>query len=285
VLTDVLPYLRCPACHRSLSTAAAGRWLGCGAGHRFDVARSGYVNLAAGPVTHAGDPAAMVAARAEFLAGGRFDFISVRLAAAAPGRGGLVVDVGAGTGHHLAGVLRARPGAVGLAVDVSKPALRRAARAHPRAAAVLADAWRGLPVADGAATVALNVFAPRNGAEFRRVLDPRGALLVVTPTFRHLVELDRRLGEVDGLRLLRVDPDKPRRVAASLAPWFRPAGDAVHTRTVGLTRAEVRHLVEMGPSARHCHPAALAAAVAGLAEPVPVTVSVRIARYLPAAAG
>ena len=45
-------------------------------------------------------------------------------------------------------VLAALPDAVGLALDVSKPALRRAARAHPRAAAALADTWQRLPLAD-----------------------------------------------------------------------------------------------------------------------------------------
>ena len=37
-------------------------------------------------------------------------------------------------------------------------------------------------MADAAAGVLLNVFAPRNGAEFRRVLRADGVLLVVTPT-------------------------------------------------------------------------------------------------------
>ena len=62
--------------------------------------------------------------------------------------------------------------AQGLAFDVTKPALRRAARAHPRVGAVLADTWGPLPLADGSADVLLNVFAPRNGPEMRRVLRP-----------------------------------------------------------------------------------------------------------------
>ena len=85
---------------------------------------------------------------------------------------------------------------------MAKPAARRAARAHPRAGAAVCDVWRGLPLADACADVVLDVFAPRNGAEFRRVLRPGGRLVVVTPTPAHLAELVPLLG------LIGVDPDK-----------------------------------------------------------------------------
>jgi 23S rRNA (guanine745-N1)-methyltransferase len=187
----------------------------------------------------------------------------------------LVVDVGAGTGRYLAAVLAALPDAVGLALDVSKPALRRAARAHPRAAAALADTWQRLPLADGAAAVLLNVFAPRNGPEFHRVLDRAGTLLVVTPADDHLTEL------VDALRLLRVDPDKADRVTATLGGHFTPTGSTVHRAELALTRPEVATLVGMGPSAWHTDPAALAERLAALPEPVRVSVAVRLDAYQP----
>jgi 23S rRNA (guanine745-N1)-methyltransferase len=185
----------------------------------------------------------------------------------------LVIDVGGGTGRHLAAVLDAHPGAVGLAVDVSKPALRRAARAHPRAAAVLADAWRELPVADGVAGVLLNVFAPRNGPEFARVLAPDGVLVVATPEGAHLAEL------VSALGLLSVDPAKEERVAASLGPRFAEKSATTYTHNLALTRAEVTALVGMGPSAWHTDPAGLRARVEALAEPVAVTARIRVSAY------
>ncbi|WP_091279328.1 putative RNA methyltransferase [Micromonospora haikouensis] len=187
----------------------------------------------------------------------------------------LVVDAGAGTGRHLATVLAALPDAVGLALDVSKPALRRAARAHPRAAAALADTWRRLPLADGSVAVLLDVFAPRNGAEFRRVLHPAGVLLVVTPAEDHLAEL------VDALGLLKVDPDKADRVAGSLADHFDQAAESVLRARLELTAPEVATLVGMGPSARHTDPAVLAARIAALPEPVGVTLAVRLGVYRP----
>ncbi|MEU8181783.1 putative RNA methyltransferase [Micromonospora sp. NPDC049044] len=187
----------------------------------------------------------------------------------------LVVDAGAGTGRYLGAVLAALPDAVGLALDVSKPALRRAARAHPRAAAALADTWQRLPLADASTAVLLNVFAPRNGPEFHRVLDPAGTLLVVTPDDDHLTEL------VGALDLLRVDPDKADRVSGSLGGHFTAVSSAVHRAELALTRPEVATLVGMGPNAWHTDPAALTARLAALPEPVRVTVAVRVDAYRP----
>ena len=276
MLADVVAHLRCPACGEPLAEAG-GAALRCGRGHSFDVARHGYVHLGVGRMPHFGDSAEMVAARADFLAAGHYAALSAAVATAArvayPGRG-MVVDVGAGTGHHLARVLDALPGAVGLAVDVSKPALRRAARAHPRADAVLCDAWRGLPLADRCAGLLLNVFAPRNGVEFRRVLRPDGALVVVTPNPDHLAEL------VDALPLLRVDPGKEERVAARLF-GFAPSAEQVARLPLALRHAEVGTLVGMGPSAWHTEPDAMAAVIAELPDPVAVTLSVRVTTYRP----
>ncbi|MER7415410.1 putative RNA methyltransferase [Micromonospora peucetia] len=285
----IVDRLRCPVCAEPLAEVAAGgaHALRCPRRHSFDVARQGYVNLLAGRAPHVGDTAEMVAARTDFLSAGHYDLISAALATAATravehfvearavGAYPLVVDAGAGTGRHLAAVLAALPDAAGLALDVSKPALRRAARAHPRAAAALADTWQRLPLADAGTAVLLNVFAPRNGAEFHRVLDPAGSLLVVTPAEDHLTEL------VGALGLLRVDPAKADRVAESLGGHFTPSTSTVHRRELALTGPEVATLVGMGPSAWHTDPAGLAARVAALAEPVRVTVAVRLTVWHP----
>ena len=135
------------------------------------------------------------------------------------------------------------------------------------AAAVLTDLWRPLPLADGVADVVLNVFAPRNGAEFRRVLRPEGVLLVVTPGPDHLREL------IDEHGLIHVDPDKAARVEEALGGHFR-AGEAVAlSRELELTAGEARTLIGMTPSARHV-PAVEAA-------PGRVTASVVLTTYRP----
>ena len=269
-----LPYLRCPVCGGDF--AVEQRSLRCGRGHGFDIARQGYVNLTVGHMPHTGDTGEMVAARADFLAAGHYDIVTRALADAAvraPAPAELVLDAGTGTGWHLAGVLDALPQAVGLGLDVSKAALRRAARAHPRAGAALADLWRPLPVADASVSVLLNVFAPRNGAEFRRVLRPDGMLLVATPAADHLCEL------VAPLRLLRVDPDKAERVADSLGGHLTRADRHTHRGALTLTHDEVRTLVGMGPSAWHTRPDELADGVAALPAQVTVTVAVDVTAY------
>ncbi|MEH0984040.1 putative RNA methyltransferase [Micromonospora sp. CPCC 205556] len=281
----MLARLRCPVCAEPLAAATDTRALRCPRRHTFDVARQGYVNLLTGRAPHVGDTAEMVAARADFLAAGHYDVISAALARAAAtavatagagvGAYPLVVEAGAGTGRHLAAVLAALPDAVGLALDVSKPALRRAARAHPRATAALADTWQRLPLADASTAVLLDVFAPRNGAEFRRVLHPAGALLVVTPTGGHLAEL------VDALDLLRVDPDKADRVAENLAGHFTQERATEHTARLRLTHDEVATLVGMGPSAWHTDPGRLTARIAALPAPIGVTASVRLTVWRP----
>ncbi len=281
----ILDRLRCPVCGEPLAETTAGtaRALRCPRRHSFDIARQGYVNLLAGRAPHSGDSAEMVAARADFLAAGHYDTVAAALAAtaaevvarAAERAYPLVVDAGAGTGWYLATVLAAVPDAVGLALDVAKPALRRAARAHPRAAAALADTWQRLPLADASAAVLLNVFAPRNGPEFHRVLDPAGALLVVTPAADHLAEL------VDALDLLRVDPAKAERVAGSLSAHFTEESATEHRARLTLRRTDVATLVGMGPSAWHADPARLAERIAALPEPVPVTLAVRLGVHRP----
>lgn len=274
----VVAALRCPVCRADLHTAAAG--LRCPAGHSFDAARSGYVNLLAG-LGRAGlgaDDAGAVAARVDFLTAGHFDAVAEGLAGAAaeawPGTG-LVLDAGAGPGHYLAAVLEALPDAHGLAVDSSSAALKRAARAHPRAAAIGWDLREPLPLRDASAGLVLNVFAPRNAEEYARVLRSDGSLLVLTPAPDHLAEVIEPLG------LIRVDADKAARLAAALEPHFAPVTQVAVRYRVTLPRQAVGTLVAMGPNAHHVFALELERRLAGLPEEVDLTVSVLIARHRP----
>nr|BFF17933.1 hypothetical protein GCM10025730_14540 [Promicromonospora thailandica] len=106
--------------------------------------------------------------------------------------------------------------------------------------------FRPFPVASGCADVLLDVFAPRNPAEFHRVLRPGGALVVVRPYRGHLAELRR---QVSGM--VAVDPDKERRLHDALDPWFEPVRTREVEYTTPLTRQEAVDLVLMTPSARH----------------------------------
>jgi 23S rRNA (guanine745-N1)-methyltransferase len=269
--------LACPYCAGPLGRAGAA--LRCPAGHSFDVARQGYVALLPrGSRGAGGDAAGMVAARDRFLAAGHYAPLTRLLAGAAAGAGpGAVLDVGAGTGHHLAAVLDALPGRPGVALDLSRYAARRAARAHPRAGAVVADAWRALPVRTGVAGLVLDVFSPRNGAETARVLGPGGTLLVVTPAGDHLAELVGPLG------LLTVDERKDERLAGALAPHLELVERTAHRWPLTLSRADAVAAAAMGPSAHHLATEDLGRRVGALPDPVRATASVLLTRYHPRA--
>lgn len=268
--------LACPVCGQGLAAQPDGSALRCPEGHSFDRARQGHVTLL--PPGHrppSGDSAGMVADRVAFLEAGHYAGVTAALAeaVAADGPPSSLLDLGGGTGHHLARLLDGLPGAVGVVLDSSPYAARRAARAHERAVAVVADSWARLPVADAVADRVLVVFAPRNGPEIARVLRPGGRLVVVTPGADHLRELVGPLG------LLRVDPDKAARLAASLGADLEPVRSVSHREELLLPRAAVATLVGMGPHARHTSPAAVAAGLARMPETIPVTVSVDVGSY------
>ena len=137
-LDAIAAWLRCPVC---AATVLAGEdRVRCERGHSFDIARQGYVSLTSGrggPGT--GDSAGMVMARGRFLSAGHYRPLAAAVTGLAtaldPGGPGLVLDLAGGTGYYLGGVLDALPGRLGACLDLSASALRRAARAHPRAAA------------------------------------------------------------------------------------------------------------------------------------------------------
>ncbi|MDG9703267.1 methyltransferase domain-containing protein [Streptomyces sp. DH37] len=271
-----LDVLRCPTCRTRRLHPGRGA-LRCPVGHTFDVARHGYASLLTGTRATSGDDATMVRARDRFLSTGAYAPIrdvGARLATDAVSERATVVDVGCGTGYYLTGVLDRLPGARGLGLDTSVRALRSAARAHDRAAAAAWDVFRPFPLADGVADVVLDVFAPRNPAEFHRVLRPTGRLIVVRPTGRHLAELRGRLPA-----MVTVDPAKEQRLHRALDPFF----EAVTTERVEypatLTGLDAVDLVAMTPSARHVSRADLNDG--GLPLPDRVTVSVLVTAYRP----
>ena len=271
-----LDALRCPQCGAQLAEHEGA--LRCPARHSFDLARAGYVSLLRGGGAVSGDDDEMARARQRFLDTGAYDPLRTALAdlaartvpafecagardsqegsAPVPASSGdaahapSVLDMGCGPGHYLATLLDRFPAARGLGVDTSARSLRFAARAHERAAAVLGDVFAPFPLADSSVDVLLDVFAPRNAAEFARVLRPDGALLVARPASDHLSELRALVPD-----MVAVDPRKEQRLHAALDPHLQEVAREELRIPLSLSPAAARDLIAMTPSARHVDPA------------------------------
>ena len=125
-----------------------------------------------------------------------------------------VMEAGAGVGYYIAHVLEALPLSLGLALDLSKFAARRAARAHVRLDAVVTDIRESLPVKSESVDLALNVFAPRPASELFRILNSEGRLIVAFPAQHHMQELRR------SIEMLDIDVSKELRISRALDPFF-----------------------------------------------------------------
>ena len=280
-----LPLL-CPVCRQGLRFTGGARTLECGAGHSFDAARQGYFNFLVGKGTvFEADSADMVAARFDFLSAGHYQPLADAVAGLAtpalreaPAGRPLVLDAGTGTGHYLRAVLD-RAGdsgpAAAIGLDISKFALRRAARLNPEALNVVGDVWQPLPVAENAVDVVTVVFAPRNAPEFARVLRPGGRLVVVTPRPGHLAEVAGPAG------MLGIEPAKDERLAASLGQHFAAVAATDLDLALSLGPRDVANLAYMGPAGHHLDRAALAALEAALPERTSVSARFRISVFQP----
>ncbi|MFH5877602.1 methyltransferase domain-containing protein [Arthrobacter sp. NA-172] len=260
--SDAVASLRCPVCRGTLGLITTGRTgLKCVSGHSFDAAKQGYFNLLTGKGTpFEADSAEMVAARSDFLGAGHYGPLANALAElAAPelaAPGSLVLDSGTGTGHYLRAVLDRTP-ATAIGLDISKFALRRAARLNPDAINLVWDIWRPLPLADQAVDVLTVVFAPRNPPEFARVLRPGGRVIVVTPRSGHLAEIAERTG------MLSIEAGKEERLAESMREFFVPGDSLQLDVDLTLTGRDVADVAFMGPAGHHLERAALVASTAG----------------------
>ena len=288
-----LPPLVCPVCRNTLSPLPGDpaaspriRALVCSEGHSFDAAKQGYFNLLVGKGTSfEADTADMVAARTAFLDAGHYGPLADAVAAAATpalqGPEPAVLDSGTGTGHYLRAILDlprgdAPPAAVGL--DISKFALRRAARLNPEAVNMVCDIWQPLPVADASMDVVTVVFAPRNAGEFSRVLRTGGRLVVVTPRPGHLQDIASQTG------MLGIEPAKEERLAESLAGHFDLLDAEDLDLDLELSPEDVANVALMGPAGHHTDRAALDGRLAGFPAVTRVAARFRISVFLPRAA-
>ena len=193
---------RCPNCAAPL-TRQEGRY-GCPNGHSFDISAAGYTHLLVANQKHSknpGDDKAMVHARTAFLDGGyyaplRKTLCDLAVQHCAGKEHCALLDCGCGEGYYTAGVAKALAEA-GISakiagIDISKFALKKAAKRCPDGEFAVASAYR-LPLEDASVDLLLNIFSPLAIDEFHRVLKPGGVFVYAVPSAKHLWEMKQVL--------------------------------------------------------------------------------------------
>ncbi|MHB9132424.1 MAG: putative RNA methyltransferase [Armatimonadota bacterium] len=203
----------CPVCAGEMSVQGEqAPQLVCAQGHAFDFARQGYVNLLLSHQKHSQEPGydiETLRARKAMLETGFFAPLATQLVEfmqyisdRQPRQDATlnVLDAGTGEGFVFAQVInefvsatRHRVCAVG--TDISRPAIQLACQLDAPVIWCVANLMKRLPFADGAFTVLMNILAPANPEEYRRVLTSGGYLIKVLPLEQHLVEIRQAIYE------------------------------------------------------------------------------------------
>jgi 23S rRNA (guanine745-N1)-methyltransferase len=243
--------LTCPICY--LPLVQSNNTLTCSNAHTFDIAREGYVNLLRKQLP--GDTKEMLAARRSFLERGPYQplsdmlnqLASTYLDLAASISPTCILDAGCGEGYYLGRLqqsLADRPlQCVGL--DISKEAMRLAARRYKQACFVVANLKERLVLIDSALHMILNIFAPRNPAEFARVLVPGGLLLIAIPAPEHLSQLR------SALHLLNIEEHKQEKISEQFSADFDFVTASDLSYTLHLKHDEIVQAVMMTPNYWH----------------------------------
>ena len=186
------------------------RVLRCDNGHSFDQAKEGYWNLTQPQdkkSSNPGDSDDAVLARHRWLKRGHATGLIESLKELTSGGQGSslsansIMDLGCGEGS-FGPALFSGQAANYCGVDLSRKAIKLAARGWAEATWVLANADRGLPVADGSVGKVLSLFGRRPVKEVSRILTAEGIFIVAVPGEDDLIELREQVQQ-SGLRRSR----------------------------------------------------------------------------------
>ncbi len=246
----------CPVCKKEL--LLNNRTFLCENNHSFDLAKEGYLNLLLShqrKSKNPGDDKAMIQARRRFFDSGAFDPVTkaiqhstshlphptheVRLEPATATKQSevAILDCGCGEGHFLGALSGRRFG-----VDVSKEAIRCAAKRYKDVTWIVANGMRELPFADQSFGCILSILAPRNTEEFARILKPDGQLILGIPGPNHLIELRTLLNPEAG-----DFEEKADEATAKCAPLFEESARDSVSYEITLNQKQITDLIQMTP--------------------------------------
>ena len=226
--------LICPVRNCALPLERDARRAFCARGHSFDIARSGYINLLQPQERRSkqpGDTAAAVAARRRLHdLGVTLPLLEGIAATLAPTSSDVALDAGCGDGFYL-GELASRMGVDAHGVDISTTAIEAAAKRYPQCQWIVGNADRLIPYSDATFSIVLSITGRMNSKEFRRVLRPKGRLLVAVAAPDDLIEL-RGLGR-----------DRAPRTIETFSQDFKLTGQSRVTAAADLDAASVRDVL------------------------------------------
>lgn len=284
-MMTAMPLFICPLCQSPLIIETK-QWHCSGDNpqqrqHSFDVARQGYINLL--PVQQKkskqpGDSDASIAARQRFLQAGLYTAFADKLIKscqhwlASPrepdgqtitadnlpqakqhGAINTWLDIGCGEGYYTAQFLALRPNTL-IAVDISKPAVIATTKhlkytttdSNTNIYTIVASASH-TPLASGSVDIISSIFSPILPAEFARLLNDNGRLLIAKPAVNHLQELRQGLFET----VQAHDSDK---FITELAPYMQLDYEQRLTQEIEVNADELADLMTMTPYSYRASP-------------------------------
>ena len=222
----MIPYpFICPKCKQKLTSKDKSYY--CPAGHCYDIAKSGYVNLVLVGNKHSADPGdnkEMIDARVIVMDGGYYDSLSDCIVEIIKKyEHSAVLDCGCGVGSVTAKIKEALPDSL-----ILGNACAAASKKHKDIPFCVASS-NDLPVETASQDVLICAFAPVFSQEFGRILRPGGIFIRVVPDVMHLYGLKGILYQ--NPRVNEKDTEEPegfiKLETRYVADDFTAVGDAV----------------------------------------------------------
>lgn len=183
----------CPLCGEPLEENLKG--LICNNNHNFDKSKDGYVNLLLNTRHNLYDNNALFTARRQAYEADFFKPIGKYINDVIKKDNEInLLEAGCGEGSLLNYLCQHNKSMNFIGMDISKIAIKKAAKTYKGIFWFVGDLCH-IPLRDGKVKWIINMLAPANYDEFKRVLSEDGYLIKVVPNNNHLHEIRRLIGK------------------------------------------------------------------------------------------
>jgi len=190
----------CPLCNTPFNKVNNSQV--CNNNHHFDIAKEGYLNLL--PVQsksskNPGDNQQMMMARRAFLNTDGYLPLAQKVAEISQQylngvEQANILDLGCGEGYYTNIINQHLPEHTMLGLDISKVAIRYAAKRYKDIDFCVASAYQ-VPLEQHSVDLLIRIYAPSKAQELLRLIKKNGYLITVTPAPRHLYQIREAIYE------------------------------------------------------------------------------------------